>query len=222
MVNNPMEDNKDELYLGRVFARLLTLSNDLALLTISNLTITLSIWSALANHLAIGTAPFGIDSLSIEECPFPLHYGLLTKLSSHILEAQGERPGDLFGFYFVDVDKGGDRTWVKQLGDYIVIVERQVVFGRPSSAAGMIIRLPDGTFFCAGYGYQATLKYERPKVTCTGIMTVEEKDFDDKGDLFTTQLLNGDETAHHAAIILSAENPIWAYFLPRFSHQRRR
>ncbi|KAM0334538.1 hypothetical protein ACHAQA_001568 [Verticillium albo-atrum] len=96
------------------------------------------IWAALGNHMTIGCSPFGVDTLPLGECPLPLHYGILSKLSPYILEAQTNRPEDLFGFFFDEVAENvTERTWVKEIGGYRLTVERALVFGRPSSGAGM-------------------------------------------------------------------------------------
>lgn len=173
-------------------------------------------WAAIANNLAIGCWPFGIDSLPIEACPLPLHYKLMSKLSKYILDAQANRPEDLFGFFFDEIDesnmRSGRRAWVKDIGGYQLTVERAFVFGKPSSAAGMIIRQHDDSYLLAGYGYHVTFESLNPKSAFTGILAAEEKDIDENGALFTIRTLNGDETSHHKVVTMPSEDPDYGDF----------
>lgn len=171
------------------------------------------IWAALANNLAISCSPFGIDSLEIEKCPLPLHYGLLSKLSGFILEAQAERASDIFGFFF-DESKvfSDDSRWVREMGGFTVTVQRASVTGKPSPAAGMIIRQPDGSYLLAGFGYQVTWKSTSPRSIHTAILKAEEGDIDENGDFVRGRALNGDETAHGKLITMPAEDPDYGGF----------
>lgn len=166
------------------------------------------IWTALANQLSIGCSPFGIDSQPLENCTIPLHFGLLSKLSKHILDAQANRPDDLFGFFYDNVkETTTKRTWIKDIGQYRVTVDRPPILGKQASGAGMVIRQPDGTYLVAGYGFQLTFTSLDPETTYTGILAVTEKDFDTEGNLYTIRTLNGDETNHHKNIIMHRLDP---------------
>lgn len=167
------------------------------------------IWTALANNLAIGCSPFGIDSLPLEECHLPLHYGLLSKARRFILDAQANRPDDIFGFYFDNAGESDDakKSWVKVFGNFEVTVERAFVLGKPVEAAGMIIRQVDGTYLLLGYGYQATFKSTTTTSCFSGVLVAEEMDIDEQGSLHKIRTLNGDETSHHKLITMPSQNP---------------
>ncbi|KAM5342223.1 hypothetical protein ACJ41O_015254 [Fusarium nematophilum] len=154
-------------------------------------------WTALSNNLAIGGSPFGIDSLPIQACSLPLHYKLMSKLSKYILDAQANRPEDLFGFFFDEVEESNPRpgrsAWIKDIGGYQVTVERAFVFGKPSSG-------------------RVTFKSLDPKSIFSGILAVEEKDVDENGGLFTIRTLNGDETNHHRVVAMPSEDPDYGGF----------
>ncbi|KAH7000452.1 glycoside hydrolase superfamily [Ilyonectria destructans] len=166
------------------------------------------IWSGYGNHAAIGCCPFGIDGFTVEESPFTLHFGILKAISSYILEAQANRPDEIMGFYFDEVDETQkERKWTKVMGDFKVTVERAFVFGKPSSGAGIIIRQSNGKFLAAGFGFQVVFTSTDPKSTFTGILRTEEKEVDTNGALHTVRLLNGDETNQGRVLILPSKCP---------------
>lgn len=55
------------------------------------------VWLPYGTYLALGCSPFGIDSLLAPELLVTKHYGLIHSLRNQILEAQAERPEDIFG-----------------------------------------------------------------------------------------------------------------------------
>lgn len=174
------------------------------------------IWSAYANHLALGCSPFGIDSLQADDCAFTKHYRLLHSLRHQILNAQANRPEDMLGFYFDDFlesQRMNEKPWEKTMGDFHVKIERAFVFGKPGPGAGMVIHQGDGKFLCAGWGFSIYFKSTNPKSTFTGILTAEEKEVDAKtGELSTLRWLGGDETRSGACLIMPNEDPDYGGF----------
>ncbi|OAL56420.1 glycoside hydrolase [Pyrenochaeta sp. DS3sAY3a] len=174
------------------------------------------IWSAYANHLALGASPFGIDSLKAEECAFTKHFRLIHSLRRQILETQAERPEDMLGFYFDDFVQGQqskEKPWTKTMGEFEVKIDRAFVFGKPGPAAGMVIHQGEGKFLCAGWGFNVSFKSTNPKSTFTGILHVEEKEADpETGELTTLKLLSGDETRSGEFLIMPNEDPDYGGF----------
>jgi hypothetical protein len=174
------------------------------------------IWSAYANHLTIGCAPFGIDSLQAEKCAFTKHFGLLHSLRKQILEVQANRPKDMFGFYFDEYEeslKEQEKPWTKTLGAFHVSITRAFVFGTPGPGAGMIIHQGEGKFLCAGWGWQVSFQSTNPASAFTGILRAEEKSVDpDTCELTTLRLLNGDETRSGKCLIMPNEDPDYGGF----------
>lgn len=173
------------------------------------------IWVAYGSHQALGCSPFGIDSLEPETSPFRKHFKLLASIDHFILEAQASHPEDMMGFFFdeeVEMTSKSRKEWVKSFNDYKVTIKRAVVFGTPSSAAGLIIRQPDGRFLIAGYGFQVHFDSTDPDSTFTGILDVNELEADGSGTLKTARLLNGDETMHGTCVVMPSENPDYGGF----------
>jgi hypothetical protein len=174
------------------------------------------VWLAYGTYLAIGCSPFGIDSLLASESPVTKHYGLIHSLRNQILEAQAERPEDMFGFFFDDLTQGqkvAEKPWKKNIGGYEVIVERAFVFGKPGPGAGMVIHQGDGRFLCAGWGFSLSFKSTDPKSTFTGILHAEEKEINSEtGYLSTLKVLGGDETRSGEFLIMPNENPDYGGF----------
>jgi hypothetical protein len=174
------------------------------------------VWSAYANHLALGCGPFGIDSLLASECAFTKHYGLIHSLRKYILDAQANHPEDMMGFYFDDFVEGNStekKTWTKTMGNFQVIVERAFVFGTPGPGAGMVIHTGDGKFLCAGWGFNLSFKSTNAKSTFTGILHAEEKEVDaETCELSTLKILGGDETRSGKFLIMPNEDPDYGGF----------
>jgi hypothetical protein len=104
--------------------------------------------------LGIGTSPFGIDSLEAEESPITKHYGLLNSMSEHILDVQANRPEDIMGFFFDELEITVDEPkWEGTFGEFKVTVERSFVLGKPSPGAGMLIHQGNGKFLLLGWGF---------------------------------------------------------------------
>ncbi|KAH6644851.1 glycoside hydrolase superfamily [Boeremia exigua] len=171
------------------------------------------VWLAYGTYLALGCSPFGIDSLPAAESPATKHYKLIHSLRHQILEAQAERPEDMFGFFFDDAQKPGEKPWTKDIAGYTVIVERAFVFGKAGPGAGIVIHQGDGKFLCAGWGFNLSFKSTSPKSTFTGILHAEEKEIDaETGALSTLKILGGDETRSGEFLIMPNEDPDYGGF----------
>lgn len=171
------------------------------------------VWLAIGTYLGIGCSPFGIDTLTAEQNPFTRHYGLMKKMSKHILEAQANRPEDIMGFFYDDfVANKPESPWVRSFGDFELTVERAFVFGKPGPGCGIIIHQGNGKFLLMGWGFQVVFKSTNPKSTFTGILYSEEKIVDEDGNMRTSRIMNGDETRSGAFYIMPNEEPDYGGF----------
>jgi len=111
------------------------------------------IWIALGTFGALGTSPFGIDTVSPATNPFTKHYGLLRSVSAIVLEAQ-RNPGSSIGFCFDEESSSHTHgpPITQQWGAYELTIEGCFVFGRPGPAAGMVIYRGGATFLLIGWG----------------------------------------------------------------------
>jgi Domain of unknown function (DUF5597)/Beta-galactosidase len=171
------------------------------------------VWLAYGTYLALGCSPFGIDSLDAHASPITQHYGLLSSISKHILDAQANRPEDIMGFFFDEVDETKtERTWTRCFGDFEVTIERAFVFGKPGPGAGMVIHQGCGTFLLAGWGFQVIFKSTNPQSTFTGILKAAEKTVDAECNLRTGRVMNGDETRSGSFYIMPNADPDYGDF----------
>lgn len=173
------------------------------------------IWKAFGSYQAIGTSPFGIDTLEPDNSPFTKHYKLLSQVKDYILEAH-RKPGSSIGFYFDEILPDGrdiSPPTIAEFGEFQVTINRSFVFGKPSPGAGMLIHQGDGKFLLIGWGFQATFKSLSPKSTFTGILSFNEKQVDRvTGKLVTLRKLNGDETRGGKFCIMPSEDPDYGDF----------
>jgi hypothetical protein len=168
-------------------------------------------WHAIGSHQALGIAPFGIDTLTLEDNPYRKHFGLLASVQDIVLEAQ-RRPGSLIGFYFDEYDESSSPTsYTARFGAYEVRIERAFVFGTPGPGAGMIIHRSDAEFLLLGWGFQATFRSCLLRRTFTGILRMEEKEVVD-GKLQTLRRLNGDETRSGTSCVMPNAAPDYGTF----------
>lgn len=175
------------------------------------------VWLAYGTYLSIGTSPFGIDSLAAKDSPITKHYGLLNSISELVLEAQANRPNDIMGFYFDELENTTvEPKWERDIGDFRVIIQRAFVFGKPGPAAGMVIHQGDGKFLLVGWGFQVVFESVHPTATFTGILYSEEKEVvvDANGgrSLRTVRVMNGDETRSGEFMIMPNEDPDYGGF----------
>jgi hypothetical protein len=161
------------------------------------------VWMALGSYQAIGSCPFGIDTVTEEKDAFTKHYKLLSQIRFHILEAQ-RKSGSSYGFYFDELASDGrdpSPPMTTSFGDWEVVISRSFVFGKPGSGAGMIIRLDDrekkgqARFLLAGFGFQCKWRNTRKESVFTGLLSFTEMIGDVKsGKLRRGRKLNGDES----------------------------
>lgn len=174
------------------------------------------IWAAFGSHQCMGTAPFGIDTLPVEENPFRKHYGLLARVSRHVLDAQA-RGGASFGFFLDEVREDGTDHSLSiktTFGDWDLLIERARVFGKPAAASGMIIHVTKDEFLLVGWGFQVSFASRDPRARFNGLLRFEEKDVVNAstGELRTLRLLNGDETISGRCAIMPSEDPEYGGF----------
>lgn len=174
------------------------------------------IWAALGSHAALGTSPFGIDTLEPATNPFTKHYALLKSVSAIVLEAQRE-PGSSVGFFFDELRPDGSDPSAKVVGHwagYEITIERCFVFGKPGTGAGMVIHRGNGVFLLIGWGFQVRAKALSDKATFTGWLRFEEKLVanDKTGELVTGRMLNGDETRSGIYAMMPNEEPDYGGF----------
>ncbi|KAL3419465.1 glycoside hydrolase [Phlyctema vagabunda] len=172
-------------------------------------------WLAYGTYLALGCSPFGIDSLEASVSPVTRHYGLLHSMRHQILDAQANRPEDIMGFFFDEMDEvtsTSKGSWVREFGSFEVTIDRSFVFGTPGAGAGLIIHQGDGKFLLVGWGFQVTFRSTDPRATFTGILYSEEKIVGENGELTTDRVMNGDETRSGAFYIMPNEEPDYGKF----------
>lgn len=173
------------------------------------------IWKAFGSFQAIGTSPFGIDTLEPETNPFTRHYRLLSQVKDIVLEAH-RNPGSSIGFFFDELlEDGRDPSppTVAQFGEFEVTINRCFVFSKPGPSAGMLIHQGRAKFLLIGWGFQAEFKSTSPKSTFTGILNFTEKVVDkDTGKFITGKKLNGDETRSGKFLMMPNEDPDYGGF----------
>jgi hypothetical protein len=174
------------------------------------------IWTAFGSYQALGTSPFGIDTLVTGKGPNPFarHYKLLGSVAKIVLDAQ-QNPASSIGFFFDELSGDDDITdhpTVAQFGDCKVTIERSFVFGEAGPGAGMLINTGTGRFLLIGWGFQVT--FTSTKHSFTGILSFTEKSVVDaeKGILQTERHLNGDETRSGRFCIMPNEEPDYGGF----------
>lgn len=113
------------------------------------------IWTAIESYAALGVSPFGIDTIVFEDKTWPRHYGLLSSVSSIILEAQ-QNADTCIEFHFDEIAPQGEvekyKPVVKHWDGLELTIERCFVFGKPGPGAGMVTRRGSGRFLLLGWG----------------------------------------------------------------------
>ncbi|KAH8589301.1 family 35 putative beta-galactosidase glycoside hydrolase [Bisporella sp. PMI_857] len=174
------------------------------------------IWTAFGSYQAIGTSPFGVDTLEPATAAFTRHYKLLGSVSQIVLEAQ-RKPNSCIGFFFDELHADGSdpsSPTIANFGDYQVTIERTFVFGKAGPGAGMLIYQGANKFLLIGWGFQAVFRSLSPTSTFTGILSFIEKSVVDvaKGTLKTERKLNGDETRSGKFCMMPNEDPDYGGF----------
>lgn len=165
------------------------------------------VWLSYATYGALGASPFGIDTgaeLVGRE------FKLLEQTKEYLLAAS---PEDRMGFFFDEepCDRVPER-WTRVFGDVEVIIERAFVFGKAGPGGGMVIHLGNAKFLLVGRGFNASFKSVRKEATFTGILSAEEKEVDEQGQLKTLRIFNGDETRSGEFVIMPNDDPDYGGF----------
>lgn len=98
------------------------------------------IWKAFGSFQAIGTSPFGIDTLKPENNAFTRPHKLLSKVKDIILEAH-RKPGSSIGLFFDELlDDGRDPSppTIARFEGFEVTINRCFVFSKPGPGAGCL------------------------------------------------------------------------------------
>lgn len=178
-------------------------------------------FGAIGSHQAIGTSPFGIDTipnLGQANCTWRLHYGLLASVAPFVLDAQ-RRPDSILGFFFDDLLPDGrdpsPTTVAGTFGGFEASISRAFVFGKPGSGAGMLIHKSNSNnrarFLLVGYGFQVSFRSTRASSAFTGILSFKEKKVVE-GKLETVRWLNGDETRSGKVAVMPSAAPDYGGF----------
>jgi beta-galactosidase GanA len=146
-----------------------------------------NVFYAIAEKLAIGTSPFGIDRTT-PDSPIAKSYGLISQVAPVLLEGEAHR--DVVGFV-IDRDHP---ALERVLGGYDVEISLDSVFGHTAQLGyGVVIATGDGRYLGAGSGFRVMFKPVTPGPSHAGIGTVEEGRFVN-GRWLPGRRLNGDET----------------------------
>lgn len=178
------------------------------------------IWEAFGSHYAIGTAPFGIDTIAADSCAFTRHYKLLKQVSDIVLQAHRQPAGTSFGFYFDDVkenESAEQSAKEVEMGGFKLRIERAFVLGRQEPGCGMIIHTGgdslEAKFLLIGWGYQVFFTSLHPNSAFTGILRFEEKSVDSNtGEIKTLRVLGGDETRCGMCAVMPNPDPDYGDF----------
>lgn len=173
------------------------------------------IWIAYGNYQCLGTAPFGMDTLEVDENPFKKHYGLLAKVSFHVLAAQ-RKPGTSIGFCFDEPNGTSKSLPVVSVvfGTWKLEIERSFVFGKAGPGFGMIIHLEAARFLLIGEGFQVKFASTDPAVVFVGLLNFVEKEVvnETTGEMRSGRTFGGDETRSGSAAVMPGEDPDYGDF----------
>jgi beta-galactosidase GanA len=147
------------------------------------------VFAAIGQYGAIGTSPFGIDSIeSLDDAPIGASYALLRQLAPLILAHQGA--GTIAGFV-LDAEHPSVTC---ELGGYELLIGIDRRPGAPvEHGYGIVIATGPDTFVGAGFGFQVTFRPATPGPALVGIEAVDEGEYRN-GQWVAGRRLNGDET----------------------------
>ncbi|KAJ0419168.1 glycoside hydrolase superfamily [Aspergillus carlsbadensis] len=178
-------------------------------------------WLAYGSYGALGCSPFGVDEIAAADSAFRKPYGLLAKMSKHILAAQAANADDVFGFFFDPPTSVDSAKWVRKFGNLSLTVTRAFAFGQRTEGYGIIIHRGQGRFLLMGEGYEVRFESTETNTTYTGILEFDEIVVDEKGNLTKGRKLNGDERRGGEVAVMPAENPDYAGFPIRITVKAR-
>ncbi|KAL1601385.1 hypothetical protein SLS60_006297 [Paraconiothyrium brasiliense] len=177
------------------------------------------IWKAIGSFQALGTSPFGVDSLA-GECAYKSHFKLLKSVSELVLDAQ-TRPDAMMGFFFDEVKveiSDAAATDILCAGGFRVRAERAFTVGKAGPGFGLVIYMDSpaenvSKYLLVGEGFQAVFESLTPEADYTGILSFVEKEVNPAtGKLETLRRLNGDETRSGRFAIMPNEDPDYGGF----------
>ncbi|MEO7908647.1 MAG: DUF5597 domain-containing protein [Roseiflexaceae bacterium] len=147
------------------------------------------VFAAIGQYDAIGTAPFGIDSIeTLDDAPIRMSYALLRQLAALILAHQGA--GSIAGFV---LDAQNPSLTCKLSGYELLIGLDRRPGAQIEHGYGIVIATGPDTFVGAGFGFQVTFQPATTGPALVGIEAVDEGEYRD-GQWMASRRLNGDET----------------------------
>lgn len=148
-----------------------------------------NLFYAIGQHDAIGTSPFGIDSIENPvDAPLSKSYTVLSQLAPLILEYQGK--GAMVGFV-LDEERPGI---TRELGGYQLEISLDHGLDyRAEHGCGLVIASGPDAFIGAGYGFRVRFRPKTPGPALVGIAAVDEGEYR-HGKWLPSRRLNGDET----------------------------
>ncbi|KAK5164821.1 uncharacterized protein LTR77_009485 [Saxophila tyrrhenica] len=173
------------------------------------------IWAAVGEYRAIGSCPFALDTLEVDDCAYTKHYALMASVEDLVMAAQRET-NSIAGFFFDEPDHKEASSHpdpVFEMAGYELTVERAFTTGAQGAGYGLIIHREtnsDGTakFLLVGAGFQVKFRSLATGTCFTGILDFEEKTRDQEtGEFATHRRLNGDETRSGHQAIMPNEDP---------------
>lgn len=151
-------------------------------------------WYALAEHDALGFAPFGVESL-VSDAAYSESFGVLKEILPMIERYQGT--GKMRGI----LKEGNEERTQLKMGDYSIEIEYLL---KDKNCYGMIIQTADDEFLVAGVGLR--LKFGSLKAgRAAFIGTVLEGGYTNS-EWKTRRWLNGDETWHNTFLFAHGRN----------------
>lgn len=145
---------------------------------------------AIAEHDAIGFAPFGIDHVDPEQHLLDESYTILGQLLPMIAEHQGT--DRLAGIYQQDRTQERPEKPIEMHG-YRANVSYNKRRPGNDAAFGLLLQSGDDEFIAAGWGFDVNFSATTPGPRSTGILSVELGHFE-KDKWISEMRLNGDET----------------------------
>ncbi len=148
-----------------------------------------NIFYAIGQHDAIGTSPFGVDSIeNPADIPFSKSCAILKQLAPLILEHQGK--GELVGFVLNEEHP----SITREMGGYELEIGLNQGFNyKTTHGYGLAIASGRDTFIAAGYGFQVTFRPKAESPALVGIAAIDEGEYR-QGKWMRGRRLNGDET----------------------------
>jgi hypothetical protein len=148
-----------------------------------------NVFYAIGQHEAIGTSPFGVDSIEDpSDTPFSKSYTILRQLAPLVLEHQGK--SEMAGFVLDDEHP----SITRELGGYELKVTLNQGFDYKSEHGyGLVVACGPDLFVGGGYGFQVSFRPKAADSTLVGIVEIDEGEYHN-GKWVAGRRLNGDES----------------------------